>query len=346
MADEDQDEAAAVAQVIQQVHDRGGRNGIEGGGDFVADQHVGVRRERAGDGDALALAAGEFVGVAVGEASGEADLFEEFQDAGRGLVGGGAPVQTQRTAEGRADRAARVEGAQRVLGHELEASALFAGAALGGGGETYSVEGDGTAGGAVESDDGADQGRLARAGGSDDARTGAGGHGEADVVKDGGAAAASSEGRVQTGDGERGCAGGERPVGGVWQGWRCGRAAGEVHDVVGQPGDQVRVVAGQCDGELVTVREVAQEFGDLVAQLRVETGGRLVEEQCGGTAGQCPGEGDAALLATGERSWAAPQETSLSGELDLGDQVAQCLRAAVRGDFGEEAADRHPGIET
>lgn len=53
---------------------------IKGGGGLIADDELGVEREGAGDADALTLAAGEFVGVAVGCESRHAAAFEEFFD--------------------------------------------------------------------------------------------------------------------------------------------------------------------------------------------------------------------------------------------------------------------------
>ncbi|GAA1524830.1 hypothetical protein GCM10009730_36540 [Streptomyces albidochromogenes] len=87
-------------------------------------------------------AAGEFVPVAVREGGGQADVFEEFQDARRGLAAAGAPVQAQGAPERLTHSAAGVERALRVLRDELEAAALLAGAAVGGGGQPYAVEGD------------------------------------------------------------------------------------------------------------------------------------------------------------------------------------------------------------
>ncbi|GGN49176.1 hypothetical protein GCM10012285_37010 [Streptomyces kronopolitis] len=76
MADEDQGEAAVGAQAGEEVQDRGGGRGVESRGDFVAEQEVGFGGQGAGYGGALALSAGEFVGVAVGEVGGEADVVE------------------------------------------------------------------------------------------------------------------------------------------------------------------------------------------------------------------------------------------------------------------------------
>jgi hypothetical protein len=83
--------------------------------------HLGAQRERAGDADALALAAGELVRVAVGEVGVEADDVEQVLHllaavALRGHLG----VDLERLADDVADRHARVERGVRVLQHDLD----------------------------------------------------------------------------------------------------------------------------------------------------------------------------------------------------------------------------------
>ena len=51
-------------EIVEQVQDLRLDRDVERADRFVADDEVGVERERAGDADALALAAGEFVRVA------------------------------------------------------------------------------------------------------------------------------------------------------------------------------------------------------------------------------------------------------------------------------------------
>ena len=53
---------------------------VERGGDLVADEQVGVRRERAGHRDALELAAGELAGEARREPRGQAHALEQAGD--------------------------------------------------------------------------------------------------------------------------------------------------------------------------------------------------------------------------------------------------------------------------
>ena len=61
VADEQQRQAELVLQVRQQVDDLRLDRDVERGDRLVADDQVRPGRERAGDADALALAAGEFV---------------------------------------------------------------------------------------------------------------------------------------------------------------------------------------------------------------------------------------------------------------------------------------------
>ena len=65
MADEQVRQVELLLQVLQQVDDLGLYGHIQGGHRLVADDEVRVQGDGAGDADALALAAGELVGIAV-----------------------------------------------------------------------------------------------------------------------------------------------------------------------------------------------------------------------------------------------------------------------------------------
>ena len=56
----DDDTGAVFHEASEGVLDEFFRLGVEGGGGFVEDEDGGVFEDGAGDGDALALAAGEF----------------------------------------------------------------------------------------------------------------------------------------------------------------------------------------------------------------------------------------------------------------------------------------------
>ena len=65
-------QAQVVAQPQQQREDLAADRGVQRGHRLVGDEHVGLEHERAGDDDALPLAAGELVRVAQEEALGRA----------------------------------------------------------------------------------------------------------------------------------------------------------------------------------------------------------------------------------------------------------------------------------
>src|SRR5262245_66474703 len=74
VADEDVGETEVAPQVHEQVQDLRLYRDVEGGGRLVAHHDLGLGDESAGDGDALALAAGELARIVVGVARGQPDL--------------------------------------------------------------------------------------------------------------------------------------------------------------------------------------------------------------------------------------------------------------------------------
>ena len=81
VGDEDEGDAELALELVEQRdHLRLDRD-VEGGDRLVGDDELGLERQRAGDGDALALAAGELVRVALRVLGREADLGEELGDA-------------------------------------------------------------------------------------------------------------------------------------------------------------------------------------------------------------------------------------------------------------------------
>ena len=71
--DEQVGEAELLLQILEQVEDLRLHRDVERRDRLVADQQVGPERQRAGDADALALAAGKAVRIAVEIALVEAD---------------------------------------------------------------------------------------------------------------------------------------------------------------------------------------------------------------------------------------------------------------------------------
>ena len=131
--DEKVGEVELRAQVHEQVQDLRLDRHVERRDGFVADQHVGLHRERAGDADALALTARELMRIAALQRR-----IEPGSDELRVHVGGlrrasalDQAVDARRLAYHLGDRQARVDRRERVLKHHLRAQA--AAAAVGGG---------------------------------------------------------------------------------------------------------------------------------------------------------------------------------------------------------------------
>jgi hypothetical protein len=78
---------------------------------------------RAGDGDALPLAAAELVRIEAGVTGAEADARQQRSDAFLHLAPAAESVEEQRLAELVAYAETRIEGRERVLEHHLHAAA-------------------------------------------------------------------------------------------------------------------------------------------------------------------------------------------------------------------------------
>src|SRR5205814_6059714 len=103
-------------EVVEEVDDLGLDGYVQGGDGFVGDDEFGAEGQGAGDADALALAAGEFVGVAVVVFGVESDQFEEALDFAFDAVGGVDGLDLQGGGDDGADGVAGVE--RRVGGLE------------------------------------------------------------------------------------------------------------------------------------------------------------------------------------------------------------------------------------
>ncbi len=112
-------EPELLLEVVEQVEDLALDRDIEGGHGLVADDELGVQGERPGDADALALAAGELVRVAMDVALVEPDPAEQLADDvfARSLVL--EAVHERALADDLADRHPRVQAGIRVLEHDL-----------------------------------------------------------------------------------------------------------------------------------------------------------------------------------------------------------------------------------
>jgi hypothetical protein len=78
MRDEEVGEAEFALQIAEEVDDLRADADVEGGDGLVEDEELGAEGEGAGDVDALALAAGEFVRITGHGGVVEADLAQEF----------------------------------------------------------------------------------------------------------------------------------------------------------------------------------------------------------------------------------------------------------------------------
>ncbi len=84
VGDEEQRQIQFVAQVEEQVHDLRLNRHVERRDGFIGNDQLGFESEGAGDADALALSAREFMGIAVEGRSRQADPVEQ-------LIGTAAP---------------------------------------------------------------------------------------------------------------------------------------------------------------------------------------------------------------------------------------------------------------
>ncbi len=107
VGDEQQRQTVAGLEILEQVEHLGLHADVERRHRLVADHQARIEDERAGDGDALALSAGELVRPALGGPGRvDADLVEEPVDDGPLLGVVAATPDRQRLADGVAQRCA------------------------------------------------------------------------------------------------------------------------------------------------------------------------------------------------------------------------------------------------
>ena len=105
------DEEVEHARLDRDVERRGG---------LVGDDHGRLGAERAGDGDALALAAGELVWQAIERGGVEPHALQERGRAGAGLAAAHARVDHDGLHQRARDGEARVERGEGILEHHLD----------------------------------------------------------------------------------------------------------------------------------------------------------------------------------------------------------------------------------
>src|SRR5690606_17315727 len=120
VGDEDHGHARALLLGPQQIQDRPPDGAVERRDCFVADQDARLRDQRAGDGDALRLAAGELVRVALQEGFIQAYAPQGGDDALPGSGRGVRIEQPDRLRNDAPDLHRGIERSNGVLEHHLE----------------------------------------------------------------------------------------------------------------------------------------------------------------------------------------------------------------------------------
>ena len=205
-----------AAEAGEELEDLGLDGDVEGGGGLVCNEQGGAVEEGHGDEDALALAAGELVGV-VAEAAlgvGEGDFFEGGDGAEAEFAAReGRLVGLEAFGELAADGHDGVEGGHGLLkDHGDFAAAEGAPEVRGLAEEFAALPEDGAGdlgGGAEEAEDGERGDAFAGAGFADEAEDLAGGEGEGDAVDD----LRGADGDAEVAEREEGCRGGLARVG-------------------------------------------------------------------------------------------------------------------------------------
>ena len=167
VGDEEQAQAEIVAQRPEQLQDLRLHRHVEGRHRLVADEQLRIDRQRPGDGDALAFAAGQRVGPASLVGRRQADQIEQLAGSALGVVTAHADV-AQRLGEGVPDALARVERREGVLEHDLD-DASGPRIARPDAGAVAVLEVDGAARHLLEAGDAPPERRLAGAGFTDQA---------------------------------------------------------------------------------------------------------------------------------------------------------------------------------
>ena len=154
-----------VLQLLEQVDHLGLHRHVERADRLVGHDQLGVDRERPGDADPLALAAGELVGVLGQRSRRQADGAEQLLEPGLGLrLVGVEAVGAHPLDEQRLDRLPRVEAGHRVLEDHLHVLALAAQGLALEAGDVLALEQHRALGGSLEVEDRPAEGRLAAAG--------------------------------------------------------------------------------------------------------------------------------------------------------------------------------------
>ncbi|SAJ34076.1 Uncharacterised protein [Enterobacter cloacae] len=162
------DEHVGGAELLLQVHEQvqylGLDRHVEGRGRLVRHQHLGLQHHRPGQGDALALAAGEHVRVALVVLRPQADLAHHLLDLFAAFLARERGVDQQRLGQLVADLLSRIERGVGVLEDHLHVAAQLPALVLAGALDLLPGDFQRAGGGFLDQGQGARQGRLAAAG--------------------------------------------------------------------------------------------------------------------------------------------------------------------------------------
>ena len=166
VGDYHQRHAGLAVDVAQQLEDGVGALGVERGGRLVAEDHLGLAGQCAGDGNALLLPAGQLAGIAPGLLT-QTDAVEQLERAGaillRHLAGSGEERKAHVVQHGLLREQAE------VLENHGHPTTIRAQLLAGQGGDVAAIDLDSAQRGALEQVDGAHERRLAGVAHADDA---------------------------------------------------------------------------------------------------------------------------------------------------------------------------------
>ena len=120
VADEQIGEAEVAAQLRQQVQDLRLHRDVERRSRLVAHHDARPQHEGARNGDALALAAGQFGGETIAHLARQADTLQHLVDPLGDLGAGEGALRLQRHRHDVADAGQRIERRERILEHRLD----------------------------------------------------------------------------------------------------------------------------------------------------------------------------------------------------------------------------------
>ncbi len=167
--DEQEGDVEFLLQVLHQVDHLCLDGHVECRHRLVGNENLGLKGQRPGDADALALTAREFVRIAVVVLGAEPHYLEQFLHACEPLVLRHQVVDIERRTDDRADRLTRVQRGVRVLEDHLDVAADRLELARTGVGDIHTLEEDLTARRLVQPGDQPTGGGLAAAGLTDEA---------------------------------------------------------------------------------------------------------------------------------------------------------------------------------